>query len=171
MPGRAKGPSGDASELGARAVTDTAPARTTRGPRRTAAADDGPRIFVMLGAPGSGKGTQATLLADRLGLPHIASGDLFREHMRERTPLGLEAKRYVDRGALVPDRITIGMVAERLSRPDAARGAILDGFPRTRPQALALDDALAARGGRVARALYIDVAHDALVRRMSERWI
>ena len=152
-------------------MTETAPTRTGRGSRRATSGGDGPRIFVMLGAPGSGKGTQATLLADRLGLPHIASGDLFREHMREETPLGLEAKRYVDRGALVPDRITIGMVAERLSRPDAARGAILDGFPRTRPQALALDGALAARGGRVASALYIDVGHDELVRRMSERWI
>lgn len=125
----------------------------------------------MVGAPGAGKGTQATLLAERLGLPHVASGDLFRENIKHETPLGRRAREYVDSGALVPDELTIELIADRLGRPDANEGAILDGFPRTRPQAEALDKMLARMGGRVAAALYIDVDREELVHRLSGRWI
>ena len=127
--------------------------------------------WVLIGGPGAGKGTQAQLLADRLGLSHVASGDLFRHHMREDTPLGHEAKRYIMAGSLVPDEVTVRMVDERLSEPDAADGVIIDGFPRTRPQAEALDGLLARRGGRVAGALYLDVDRETLLRRLSGRWI
>jgi adenylate kinase len=125
----------------------------------------------MVGAPGAGKGTQAARLAEHLGLPHIASGDLFRSHMREQTELGVKAARYIERGALVPDSLTVKLIDDRLTQPDAADGAILDGFPRTRPQAEALDATLARRGGRVAGALFVDVDHDVLLRRLSGRWI
>lgn len=91
--------------------------------------------IVLLGAPGAGKGTQAVLLSKDLGIPHISSGDLFREHVKNQTELGKLAQAYLDRGELVPDEITIAMVRERLSRPDTARGFILDGFPRTVAQA------------------------------------
>jgi adenylate kinase len=123
----------------------------------------------MVGAPGAGKGTQASLLAERLGIPHVSSGDLFRSHIRDRTPLGRKARPYIERGALVPDNLTVRMIADRLAQPDAAEGAILDGFPRTRPQAEALDAMLARRGGRVAGALYIDVDREDLLRRLSGR--
>lgn len=125
----------------------------------------------MVGAPGAGKGTQASLLAERLGLPHVASGELFRGHIREQTPLGKKASSYIERGALVPDPLTVQLIADRLAEPDAAEGAILDGFPRTRPQAEALDNMLARRGGRVAGALYVDVDRDELMRRLSGRWL
>jgi adenylate kinase len=128
-------------------------------------------VIVLLGAPGAGKGTQAEVLQDRLGLPHIATGDLFRAALREGTPIGREARRYMDRGQLVPDDITVRMLLERLDQRDAAQGAILDGFPRTRAQAQALDAALAERGSRVDRALNIDVPAEEVVRRMSGRWI
>ena len=123
----------------------------------------------MVGAPGAGKGTQAALLSERLGLPHVASGELFRAHIRGGTPLGKKAQPYIDRGALVPDALTVRMIAERLAEPDAAEGAILDGFPRTRPQAEALDAMLAKKGGRVAGALYVDVDREVLLRRLSGR--
>jgi len=126
---------------------------------------------VLLGAPGAGKGTQAHILARHLGLPRVATGDLFREALREGTPLGLVARDYMDRGELVPDRTTVGMLLERLAAPDAARGVILDGFPRTRSQAIALDDALADRSTRVEAALLVDVPADELLRRLSGRWI
>ncbi len=125
----------------------------------------------MVGAPGAGKGTQAAILAERLGLRHLASGDLFREAVRSGTPVGLEAKRYMDRGALVPDPVVIAMIDERLDRSDAAAGVILDGFPRTRPQAESLDAALARRGAQVDAALYVGVPEEELVRRLSGRWI
>ncbi len=125
----------------------------------------------MIGAPGAGKGTQADILAERLGLVHVASGDLFRDAVRNDTALGREARRYMERGALVPDPVVIGMIEERLSRPDAAAGIILDGFPRTRPQAEALDAALERRGSRVDAALYVGVPEEELVRRLSGRWL
>jgi len=125
----------------------------------------------MVGAPGAGKGTQAALLADRLGIPHAASGDLFRDHIRRGTALGKKVKSYLDSGALVPDDLTVQLIADRLARPDAAEGVILDGFPRTRPQAEELDAMLARQGGRVAAALYVDVERDELLRRLSGRWI
>jgi adenylate kinase len=128
-------------------------------------------VWVLIGPPGAGKGTQAPLLAQRLGVPHIASGDLFRGHVREGTPLGREAERHLASGGLVPDELTVRMIERRLAEPDAADGAILDGFPRTRPQAQALDSLLARKGGRVAGALYIDVDREVLLRRISGRWI
>ena len=129
------------------------------------------RVIVLLGAPGAGKGTQAPILAGRLGLPHVATGDLFRAAVRGGTPLGLEAKGYMDRGELVPDSVTVRMLLERLQQPDAVAGAILDGFPRTTAQAAALDMALAAQGARVDAAVLIDVPENELVRRLGGRWI
>ena len=126
---------------------------------------------VLLGAPGAGKGTQAPLLAERLGIPVVATGDLFRAAVREGAPVGLEARRYMDAGRLVPDEITIRLLRDRLARPDAARGVILDGFPRTRAQAEALDRTLAEAGSRVDRALLIDVPTEDLIQRMAGRRI
>jgi adenylate kinase len=130
-----------------------------------------PKYIILLGAPASGKGTQATQLREALNLPHIASGDLFRENLKHQTELGTQAKAYMDRGELVPDDVTIAMVIDRLSRPDAAQGAILDGFPRTIAQAEALDRALAAKGHRVNAVLNIEVPEDVLVERVSGRWL
>lgn len=127
--------------------------------------------IVLLGAPGAGKGTQAELLAEDLGIPHIASGDLFREALRGDTLLGRQAKAYVDRGELVPDSVTIAMVRERLAAPDSERGFILDGFPRTVEQAQALDEILAERGRRVDLAVFIQVRPQVLLERLSGRWI
>jgi adenylate kinase len=127
-------------------------------------------VVVLLGAPGAGKGTQAPILAARLGVPHVSTGDLFRAAVRDGTPVGLQAAGYMERGDLVPDEITITMLLERLRRRDAQAGAILDGFPRNRHQAEALDAALAERGGRVDRAIAIEVPGDELVRRMAGRW-
>ncbi|MFB0546097.1 MAG: adenylate kinase family protein, partial [Anaerolineae bacterium] len=127
--------------------------------------------IVLLGAPGAGKGTQAAMLTEALGIPHVASGDLFREAIRNETPLGLKAKKYIDQGTLVPDEVTIAMVRERLARPDCQDGAILDGFPRTLEQAKALDAALAEEGQAIGRVLYIEVPNEELVARLSGRWI
>ena len=128
-------------------------------------------VVVLLGAPGAGKGTQADILAERLGIPHVATGDLFRTAVRDASPIGLEARRYMERGQLVPDDITIRMLLDRLAGPDAADGVILDGFPRNRAQAEALATALAERGSRVDRAINIEVPTDELVRRLSGRWV
>ena len=106
-------------------------------------------IILLVGAVGAGKGTQAGILSRELGLPHVASGNLFREALRDGTPLGEEAREYMQRGELVPDELTIAMVMERLARPDARGGVILDGFPRTVRQAEALDETLAAQGERI----------------------
>ena len=126
-------------------------------------------IVVLLGAPGAGKGTQAAVLADRLEIPHIATGDLFRLAIREETPVGLEARSYIDAGQLVPDAVTIRMLEERLRQPDARDGAILDGFPRTAIQATSLDEFLAAHDAAVNAALLIDVPAEDLVERLSGR--
>jgi adenylate kinase len=128
-------------------------------------------VVVLLGAPGAGKGTQAQVLSERLGLAHVATGDLFRAAVREGTPLGLTAKGYMDRGELVPDQVTIDMLLERLAKPDAARGILLDGFPRNTAQAEVLDQALAQRGGKVDVAPYIEVPEADLVARLGGRWI
>ncbi len=128
-------------------------------------------VVVLLGAPGAGKGTQAPLLAARLGIPVVATGDIFRAAVRDGTPLGLEARRYMDAGQLVPDEITVKLLLDRLARPDASAGVILDGFPRTGVQAKALDVALAERGAAVSAAVLVDVPAEELVRRMSGRWI
>jgi len=128
-------------------------------------------VVVLLGAPGAGKGTQAPLLAERLGIPVVATGDIFRAAVRDGTPLGMEARRYMDAGQLVPDEITVKLLLDRLARPDAAGGVILDGFPRTGIQAAALDSALVDRGAAVSAAVLVDVPAEELVRRMSGRWI
>jgi adenylate kinase len=130
-----------------------------------------PQYIVLIGAPGAGKGTQATRLREFLDLPHVASGDLFRENLKNQTELGLKAKAYMDRGELVPDDVTIAMVMERLSRPDCANGALLDGFPRTIAQAEALDWALAATDRKISVVPYIVVPDEALVERLSGRWL
>jgi len=128
-------------------------------------------FLVLLGAPGAGKGTQAPILADRLGLPHVATGDLFRSAVHEGSAVGLEARRYMERGQLVPDSITVKMLLDRLAEPDAAVGAILDGFPRNLAQADILASALADRHSQVDVALEIEVPQAELVRRLSGRWI
>jgi adenylate kinase len=128
-------------------------------------------VIVLLGAPGAGKGTQSVLLAQRLAVPHVATGDLFRAAVRDGSPIGLEARRYMERGQLVPDDITIQMLLDRLSQRDAAGGVILDGFPRNRAQAGSLDASLAGRGAKVDRAVSIEVPTDTLVQRLSGRWV
>lgn len=127
-------------------------------------------FLVLLGPPGVGKGTQAERLAEDLGLPHISSGELFRENIDAATPLGVEAKKYIDRGLLVPDDITIGMVAERLDAADCEFGAILDGFPRTIDQAQALDRTLAMRDACLTTVPYINAATETLLERLGGRW-
>jgi adenylate kinase len=129
------------------------------------------RVVVLLGAPGAGKGTQASLLATELGYPHVATGDLFRAEARAGTPLGLAAKGYMERGELVPDDVTIGLLRKRLEQRDARDGVILDGFPRTAAQAVALDEVLAERGTRIEEAILIDVPREDLVKRLTGRWI
>lgn len=127
--------------------------------------------LILLGAPGSGKGTQAQRLASSLGLIHVASGDLFRHHLDRHTELGEEARAYMARGDLVPDDLTIAMIRERISRPDAADGVLLDGFPRTLEQARALDGLMAELGRTIAGAVYLDVPDEALIRRLAGRRI
>jgi len=127
--------------------------------------------IVFLGAPGAGKGTQAAVVAQRLSLAHVASGDLFRQSIEKGTELGLEAKSYMEKGALVPDEITIKMVLERLATPDCASGVILDGFPRNLEQAEALDVALMEQTKAIDRVVYIKVAEDELLKRLGGRWI
>ncbi len=127
-------------------------------------------FLVLLGPPGVGKGTQAVRLAAKLGVPHVSSGNLFREALEAGTPLGIEAQRYFGQGKLVPDSLTIKMVTERLDRPDCARGAILDGFPRTIEQAMALDDVLARRNAAVSLVAYIKASVESLMLRLGGRW-
>jgi adenylate kinase len=129
-----------------------------------------PTYIVLLGPPGAGKGTQAQLLAKAVNLPHISSGDIFRENIKDQTELGKEAKSYMKRGDLVPDELTISMIKDRLSRPDCQNGGLLDGFPRTPAQAEALDDLLKEFNGRVNTVPYINVPEDVLVKRLSGRW-
>jgi adenylate kinase len=129
------------------------------------------KYIILLGAPGAGKGTQAEILRERLGLAHVASGDLFRENVSKGTPLGKLAKSYMDKGELVPDDVTVQMVMDRISRPDTAAGVVFDGFPRTEAQAAALDSALARAGKKIGMAILVDVADDSLVGRLSARWI
>ena len=126
---------------------------------------------LLFGPPGAGKGTQAAAVAAASGMPHIATGDMFREHMRQGTPLGLEARGYLDSGALVPDDVTIGMLADRISQPDAVAGFVLDGYPRNLDQAGALDRMLAERGAKVAGVLDMQVPEDDLVSRLAGRLV
>ncbi len=127
-------------------------------------------FLVLLGGPGAGKGTQAERLSAALEIPQVSTGDLFRENLRNETELGLLAKGYMERGELVPDEVTVGMVRERLSRPDAAKGAVLDGFPRTIAQAEALGSLLTDLGFKLAVVPYIKVPEDVLLARLAGRW-
>jgi adenylate kinase len=126
-------------------------------------------ILVLLGPPGAGKGTQAKLLAAELAIPHISTGDMFRDHKARGTELGKQIQAIMDSGGLVTDDITNAMVKERLARPDCAPGFILDGYPRTSAQAVYLDGILGAAGRAITRALSYEVAEDALVERISGR--
>ncbi|MBI4285302.1 MAG: adenylate kinase [Chloroflexi bacterium] len=126
---------------------------------------------IFLGAPGAGKGTQAGIVAQKLGLAHVATGDLFRQAVAKGTELGLKVQSYLKEGKLVPDDVTVKMLLERIAAPDCRAGVILDGFPRTLEQARALDKALADLGKTIDRVIYVNVAEDELLRRLSSRWI
>jgi len=125
--------------------------------------------IIVLGAPGAGKGTQADILSQEMNLPHIASGDLFRQALEERTEVGLLAKSYMEKGELVPDEVTIKMILERINQPDCISGCLLDGFPRTWHQAEVLDEVLKEQGKTIDKAIYIEVPNEELVKRLSER--
>ena len=125
--------------------------------------------IIMLGAPGAGKGTQAKKIASKYGIPHISTGDIFRANIKAGTELGKKAKSYMDQGLLVPDELTCDLVVDRISQPDAANGYVLDGFPRTIPQAECLTDALKNLGGQVDYAIDVDVPDENIVNRMSGR--
>lgn len=127
--------------------------------------------IVMLGPPGAGKGTQAKVIAEKLGLVHVSSGDLFRENLSRETELGKLAQTYMTKGELVPDDVTIAMVKERLSRPDCGLGAVLDGFPRTPAQAEALNGILADMNGKIDVVPLISVPDAVLIERLSGRWM
>jgi len=129
-----------------------------------------PVYIVLMGPPGAGKGTQAQIISERCGLPHISSGDLFRENLNNKTLLGKQAAEYMNRGELVPDDVTIAMIKERLARPDCTSGALLDGFPRTPAQAEALASMLPDFGGKVDAVLYIKVSKQTLIERLTGRW-
>lgn len=126
-------------------------------------------FYVFLGPPGAGKGTQAKIVANHLGIPQISSGDLFRENLKNQTELGLLANKYIKVGDLVPDDITVALVRERISRTDCANGAILDGFPRTPAQAEAFDEMLLETGCKIHKVPYIKVPEEALIERLSGR--
>jgi adenylate kinase len=127
-------------------------------------------MYVMiLGAPGSGKGTQGKLLAEHLGIPQVSTGDLLRAAVKQGTPLGVQAKGYMDQGLLVPDGVIFGLIQEILDAPPAAKGVLMDGFPRTIPQAEAVDRMLQARGAQVDRVLLLEVDEEELVQRLLAR--
>jgi adenylate kinase len=129
-----------------------------------------PTYIVLLGPPGAGKGTQAEILVEKLELPHISSGDIFRENVKNGTELGKLAQTFMNQGKLVPDDLTIDMIRERFSRPDCVRGAILDGFPRTPAQADALELMLKGFGGRVDLVPFITAPTESLIERLTGRW-
>ncbi|MGC4018328.1 MAG: adenylate kinase [Muricomes sp.] len=125
--------------------------------------------IIMLGAPGAGKGTQAKKIAAKYGVPHISTGDIFRANIKNGTELGQKAKTYMDQGLLVPDELVVDLVVDRVNQEDCASGYVLDGFPRTIPQAEALDKALAALGQKIDYAIDVEVPDENIVRRMSGR--
>lgn len=124
---------------------------------------------IMLGAPGAGKGTQAKKIADKYQIPHISTGDIFRANIKAGTELGMKAKSFMDQGQLVPDEVTIGMLLDRISQDDSKNGYVLDGFPRTIPQAESLTAALKERGEKIDYAVNVDVPDDNIINRMSGR--
>ena len=128
-------------------------------------------FLVLLGAPGAGKGTQAAIISRKLGLAHIASGDLFRQAVEKGTKLGQSVKAYMNKGALVPDEVTIQLISERLNESDCKTGCVFDGFPRTIEQAKALDKMLSSREEAIDKAIYIEVPEEELLKRLSGRWI
>lgn len=125
--------------------------------------------IIMLGAPGAGKGTQASRVAEKYGVPHISTGDIFRKNIKEQTELGLKAKSYMDQGMLVPDELVVEIVADRLTWDDCSKGYVLDGFPRTIPQAESLDEILEKLGQKIDYAINVEVADEVIVQRMSGR--
>jgi len=127
--------------------------------------------IILLGPPGAGKGTQAAYVAQRLKLAHVASGDLFRQALEQGIDLALKAKSYIEKGMLVPDELTVGMVLERLKAPDCETGVVLDGFPRNLKQAEALDRALGGQNKAINCALYIKISEEEVLRRLGGRWI
>lgn len=127
------------------------------------------KFVILIGPPGAGKGTQAKMLEQSLGLPQVSTGDLFRYNLKNETALGKLARTYMDKGELVPDEVTVAMVKDRLGQPDAAGGAILDGFPRTQAQADALDQLLSQLGGRITVVPNIVVEREELIRRLLKR--
>lgn len=129
-----------------------------------------PVYLVLLGPPGAGKGTQAQIISQKMKLPHISSGDIFREHLKGQTELGQLAKGFIDRGELVPDDVTISMIRDRISRKDCIPGALLDGFPRTPAQAEALSSMLMDFNGQVNAVPYIEVPETILIERLTGRW-
>ncbi|MCM1261109.1 MAG: adenylate kinase [Butyrivibrio sp.] len=125
--------------------------------------------IIMLGAPGAGKGTQAQMIADKYNIPHISTGDIFRENVKNGTELGIEAKKYMDKGLLVPDELTVKILLDRVAKDDCKNGYVLDGFPRTIPQAEVLDNALNELGEKIDYAINVDVPDENIIRRMSGR--
>lgn len=125
--------------------------------------------IIMLGAPGAGKGTQAKMIADKYHVPHISTGDIFRANIKNGTELGMEAKKYMDQGLLVPDELTVKILLDRVGKEDCKEGYVLDGFPRTIPQAKVLDEALAELGESIDYAIDVDVPDENIVQRMSGR--
>lgn len=125
--------------------------------------------IVMLGAPGAGKGTQAKMIAEKYGIPHVSTGDIFRANIKNKTELGAEAKKYMDQGLLVPDELTVKILLDRVARADCRNGYVLDGFPRTIPQAEVLDQALEKIGDQIDFAVNVSVPDENIVKRMSGR--
>ena len=125
--------------------------------------------IIMLGAPGAGKGTQAKMIAKEYGLPHVSTGDIFRANIKNGTQLGMEAKKYMDQGLLVPDELTVRILLDRVSQADCANGYVLDGFPRTIPQAEVLEEALNKLGDRIDYAIDVDVPDENIIKSMSGR--
>lgn len=125
--------------------------------------------IIMLGAPGAGKGTQAQMIADKYEIPHVSTGDIFRENVKNGTQLGMEAKKYMDKGELVPDELTVRILLDRVAKEDCKNGYVLDGFPRTIPQAEVLENALSEIGDKIDYAINVDVPDENIVRRMSGR--
>jgi len=125
--------------------------------------------IIMLGAPGAGKGTQAKMIADKYSIPHISTGDIFRANIKNGTELGMEAKKYMDKGQLVPDELTVRILLDRVAKDDCRNGYVLDGFPRTIPQAEVLDSELTKIGDKIDYAIDVDVPDENIVNRMSGR--